>query len=358
MLNSVYTKTILEVSFLAVTIKDVAKSAGVTPGTVSRAFNGYNDISEETKQNILDTAKRLGYVPNLNAKRLSGKDCQTMAIILAGFMADKGLTDELIIKMLRGACRYGDSHGIEFAVYVLSSEQQKEKSYEQFCSEHSLAGAVCFGLKTTDTYYEHIKNTQTPCVIVDTPLEGKNVGYVGTDDTAAFEEITEFVLKNQHKKIVFLNGREQAFVCSLRQSGLENALHRHGLDAEAVYYTDFNAENSQKIVADYISANKTSGATAFICASDLIALGACNAVNKSGYQVNEDFSITGFDGMNIASLMDPAITTIDQNMEQKGYAAAKMLHDIVEGNDIDRKILIPYTLIQGESVRNVLENIG
>lgn len=335
---------------MAVSIKDVAKASGVALGTVSRAFNGYSDISEETKQKILDTAKELGYVPNLNAKRLSGKGCQTMAIILVGFMADRGLTDELVIKMLRGACGYANEHNLEFAVYVLSSEQQKEKSFEQFCNEHSLSGAMCFGLKTSDIYYESLKHSKTACVTVDVLVEGENMGYVGTDDEKAFMEITDLVLKNNHRRIVFLNGRANAAVCELRQRGLKKALSAYGLEAEEVYDTDFNAEVAKEIVAEYIEKHKTDAATAFICASDLIALGACNAINEAGYQVGKDFAVTGFDGLHIAKLIAPAITTIDQNMEKKGYAAAEMLHAMIDHqNDTNQKV-IPYTLIQTKSV--------
>lgn len=133
-------------SSMPVSIRDVAKAAGVSVGTVSRAFNDYSDIKEETKQTILAVAKQMGYLPNLHAKTLSAKNRQSMAIILSGFMADHGLTDELVIKMLRGACCYAEENNIEFATYILSSEQQEEKTYEQFCSEHSLAGAMCFGI--------------------------------------------------------------------------------------------------------------------------------------------------------------------------------------------------------------------
>ena len=338
---------------VAVSIRDVAKAAGVTVGTVSRAFNDYSDIREETKQMILATAKELGYIPNLNAKRLSGKTCQTMAIILSGFLADRGLTDELVIKMLRGACQYADSHDVEFAVYVISSQQQKDKSYEQFCNEHSLAGAMCFGLRTTDAYYEHLKCTDTPCVIVDILMEGENTGFVGTDDRAAFGEMTELVLSNNHKKILFLNGRQDAEVCEQRLEGLQNALAKHGMELEKVYYTDFNAENAQAIVSQYIARNGTQQATAIMCASDLIALGACKAIQKSGYQVGKDFSVTGFDGLHIANLIEPSITTIDQNMEQKGYAAAEMLHAIVEGRQTSKRRMIPYSLIRTDSVAYV-----
>ncbi|MBR4707940.1 MAG: LacI family DNA-binding transcriptional regulator, partial [Pseudobutyrivibrio sp.] len=317
---------------------------------VSRAFNDYDDIKEETKQTILATARALGYVPNLNAKRLSGKACQTMAIILVGFMADRGLTDELVIKLLRGACKYGDTHNVEFAVYVLSSEQQKEKSFEQFCSEHSLAGAMCFGLKTDDTYYDYLRDSKTPCVAVDILLEGENVGYVGTDDIKAFEELTELVISNGHKNIVLLNGRKEAQVCTLRQAGFDNAMKKHGLKPAGVFYTDFNAENARKITMDYIKARGNTEPTAFICASDLVALGATNGINCMGYKVGQDFAVTGFDGMHMASLIFPAITTVDQNMEDKGYAAAEMLHSIVDGSKENRKVIVPYSLIATDSV--------
>lgn len=335
---------------MSVSIRDVAKAAGVTVGTVSRAFNGYSDIREETKQTILTVAKELGYVPNLNARRLSGKNCQTLAIILAGFLSDRGLSNDLVITMLRGASRYASANAMEFAVYVLSSEQQKEKSFEQFCWEHSLTGAMCFGLKTTDVYYESLKYSTVPCVTVDVLVEGENVGYVGTDEIRAMEDITELVLQNNHKRVVFLNGREQATVCALRREGIENVLTRNGLKLEAMYYTDFNIDQARSIVMSYIAEHGTSGATAFICANDMIAMGACHAIQKSGYRVGEDFSVTGFDGTVITALAEPEITTVNQNMEQKGYAAAEMLRALTEGKSVLRKRNIPYTLTRTRSL--------
>lgn len=340
---------------MAVSIRDVARAAGVTVGTVSRAFNDYTDIREETKQTILQVAKELGYIPNLNARRLSGKNCQTLAIILAGFMSDRGLSNELVIKMLRGACSYANTNGMEFAVYVISSEQQKEKSFEQFCQEHSLTGAMCFGLKTTDQYYESLKQSRVPCVTVDVPVEGENVGYVGTDEVQAFADLAELALANNHRRMVFLNGRQQAAVCALRSQGLERVLHENGLELEASYYTDFNVEQSKKIVLDYIAQHGTSAATVFICASDTIAMGACSAIQKSGYHVGIDFSVTGFDGMFITTMAEPEITTIDQNMEQKGYAAAELLHALTQGQDVPRKVDVPYTLIRTKSMGRARE---
>lgn len=335
---------------MAVSIRDVAKAVGVSVGTVSRAFNDYSDIKEETKQAILAAAKEIGYVPNLNAKILSAKNRRTMAVILAGFMADRGLTDELVIKILRGANSYAIAHNLELAAYVISSEQQKEKSFEQFCGEHSLTGAMCFGLKTTDAYYEHLKTSKIPCVTVDVLVQGENMGYVGTDNTRAFEEITRLVLRRNHKRLVFLNGRPEATVCAERMAGLQRALEAYGLQLEDNLYTDFRAEQAEKIVTDYIAEHGTSGATAFICASDLVALGASKAIRKCGYTVGVDFSVTGFDGLYIAKISDPPISTVNQNMEAKGYVAAELLHSIIDGRNMTRRCLVPYTVSETESV--------
>lgn len=335
---------------MAVSIRDVAKAAGVSVGTVSRAFNNYTDIRDETKRAILLAAQELGYVPNLNAKILSGKRHQTMAIILAGFMTDKGLTDELVIKMLRGACFYGIGHNIEFATYVISSEQQRRKSFEQFCSEHSLDGAVCFGLKTTDVYYDSLKTSQMPCVAVDIPLEGERVGSVGTDNAKAYDELTQLALHYGHKRMVFLNGRQVAAVCHERLDGLTAALQRAGLELEENIYTDFSVSQSEQIVTDYLRRYKTSGASIFLCASDYVAMGAAKGIQKSGYRVGKDFSVVGFDGLDIAKLSEPSIATVDQNMEKKGYAAAKLLNDIINGRAKSNCLCIPYTIINGGSL--------
>ena len=136
------------------TIQDVAKASGVSVGTVSRALNNYPDVSAKTRAKVLEAVRELGYSPNLMAKNLSSKHIQNIAVILSGFLEEKMFNGFETI-LMRGAYEYAEEHGLEVSLYVINGKIQMEKSYEQMCYEHNLAGAILLGLKTTVSLRHH-----------------------------------------------------------------------------------------------------------------------------------------------------------------------------------------------------------
>ncbi len=345
-------------------IKEVAKRAGVSAGTVSRAFNDYPDIKPETRERILEIAKELGYSPTLSAKNLSSKKSTGMAFLVFreignlnqkdedGNIPVQDMVEDSVFPIMCGASQYAIETGLDIPVYIYSSQMQERKTYEQFCREHRLGGAMIFGLKTIDPYYQALKHSELPCVTVDTRVIGANVGFVGTDNIRSFRELTQYLLDRGHRKIIFLNGRRVATVCLERLAGAYEAFQANGLELkrEDVLYTNFDEKITSEIVTRYISQHGTEGATAFLCASDTIGVSAVQAILRMGYRVPEDFSVVGYDGMSSARLTTPALTTIDQRLEAKGYAGARLLHTMMNGECSAHEVLMPYELVERASV--------
>ena len=187
------------------TIRDVAKEAGVSIGTVSRAFNEYQDINPETKEKVLLAARRLGYIPNVNAKSLSSKSSNCMGFIVSGFMnSDRRVP--FIMSMLKGTYRYATEHQLEVSLYTLDAEQQKNKSYKQFCIQHSLMGAVFSGVETNDVYFHQLVEAGFPCVMIDAYVRGNGLGCVSIDNVKAAEELVDYLVAAGHRKIVIVEG--------------------------------------------------------------------------------------------------------------------------------------------------------
>ncbi len=338
---------------MASSIRDVARKAGVSVSTVSRAFNEYSDIKEDTKNRIFQVAKELGYVPNISARNLSKKNKINIAMIVSGFMEESDI-DEFQFLLMKGAYGYSLEHSIEIATYAIDSKYQKEKTYDQFCLEHSLSGALLLGLKTSDEYLKSLKNIQFPCVTVDVELEGNKLGNVLMEDQKAFQEITEFVLKNNHRKLVLVYGKKEALVSKERYMGFARAVEEAGLsleDMEIIYgeFSEADAYNEAKKLIE----EKGKEFTAFVAMSDLMAIGVIRAIKDCGYRVPEDFSVTGFDGVNMASYIEPAITTIDQKIKNRGYAAAGLLMNIINRKATAHKIVTEYQLVIRDSVKKI-----
>ncbi len=339
---------------MTATIQDVARAAGVSVGTVSRAMNDYSDISAKTRERILEVAKEMNYRPNLVAKSLSSKHSRSIAVILSGFLEDVMFND-FETMLMKGCYQFAIEHDLDISMYVINTKTQTEKSYEQLCYEHNIAGAVIFGLKNTDPYFKSLEESNKPCVTIDVEVGGENVSNVTNDHVAAFDELTQYLIDQGHKRIALVSGRKNAAVTVQRFEGAMNAMKRNGLELpkEWVIYTNFLKDEADSEVEKFLKEHGEAGVTAFLCMSDMLAIGTIEALKKSGYRVPDDYSVVGYDGIYVTEHTDPKITTVDQNIKDKGYEAAHLLYDMIEGIRPAQDLILPHSLVIRDSVKKV-----
>ncbi|MDR1530822.1 MAG: LacI family transcriptional regulator [Clostridiales bacterium] len=331
-------------------IRDVARYAGVTIGTVSRAFNGYDDIRSETKERILKIAEELGYVPNVSARSLSAKKPPNIALIISGLL-DVDQKDNIIYLLLQGVFSYTLANRLEIAVYATDSAEQHRKSYTQFCKEHSISGTILSGITTDDAYLSELLDTRVPCVAVDVSLKGRCLGWVSIDNILAAKQMVNHLFKLGHQNIMIVGGKKNAAVNLERMAGVCEAFARQGLQKpKHIIYADFAEQLAYKEIRAYLAAAPEQDlCTAFCCFSDIMALGVMAAVKDAGYRVPEDFSVTGFDGLAITEYISPSLSTVVQDMRRIGYEAAKMLHQIMNGEEGAHKIIPHHLAVRGSS---------
>lgn len=339
---------------MAVTIRDVAKEAGVTVGTVTRALNNYPDVSPTTRERIVEIAHKMGYRPNQMARNLSSKRNNNIALVLSGFLEEE-MVNGFESMLMRGCYQYAMSHGVELSIQVINTKIQGVKSFEQLCYEYNIAGAVLMGLKTTDPYCDNLARSKHPCVTIDIEVKGPNIGCVMMDDVEAFDEMTQYLIDNGHRKIVVVHGRKNAMVSMQRLAGAYQAMERNGiqLTRDNIIYTNFIKEEASAGIVEYFKTHEPDSATAFLCMSDILAIGTIEGLKNLGYKVPRDYSVVGFDGLQFTDYTDPKITTIDQNIQQKGYEATRLLCDMIAGKRQAQRLVLPHTLVTKESVRNL-----
>ena len=330
-------------------IKDVAKAAGVSVSTVSRALNGYNDVKENTRKKIADIAAELGYRPSQSARNLSLKKKENIAVLISGLGTNSPM-DEFTGNVLKGLNSYIQGKDMTIAMYGISSEMQKKRSLCDFCDEYSLSGVILAGLKLGDAYIDEIKNSDIPCVGIDIRLKGKMAASVLTDEVKAFKEITDYVIDKGFEKLVLIKGKDEAEVTTDRFKGFKKAIRERGVSKENIDILSckFDEELAYKDVLSYIKKYKKTKGRAFVCMSDLMAIAAMRAVEDSGYKAGEDFFVTGFDGMQFLNYIRPRIATIDQNMRKKGYEGMKLLMGIIKKEVEPRDMYIDHILITPE----------
>lgn len=335
------------------TIKDVAKKAGVSISVVSKTYNNYVDVSEETRQRIFAVAKELNYTPNIVAKNLSSKKQLTFGLISSGVLNDNE-KDNNAFDIFKGVYREISASHFELSIYLIDSQKQKQQSYVQYCRERNIGGAILQGIRIDDSYYEELINTDIPCVVLDIMNETENgmIGSVSIDNAKASEAMALYLLERNHREFAVIAGTKETYVNKERMKGVQTALGSYNLQLNDidVLDADFSEGLAYKAAKAYLQKNKP---TAFLCFSDLMAFGAMKAVKEAGLRIPEDVSITGFDDLVFSNFTQPPLTTIKQDFMEIGKVAARLLQDIKEQKLERQHIWIPHELISRNSVRTL-----
>lgn len=337
---------------MGASIRDLAKAAGVSQGTVSRAFRGYKDISEQTKAHILETAARIGYQPNLVAANLSSKKKQYIAYIMSGFL-DSDPRDGMAFQHFQGTLKACSEEGIELVTYAIDKNQQEKQSYVAFCKQRNIAGAVISGISNDDAYFSEIAESDFPVVAIDFALDKPNQGWVSIDNVQGARDALRHLLDIGKTNPLILAGRDNAEVNRMREEGVALALAERNIKIrpENHIYGNFDERDA------YLSMKKRlelplECPDAVFCFSDLMALGALRAIKEFGLQVGRDIALMGFDGIHLCEYATPRLSTIEQDLRSIGYEAAKLLFAILEGKRRGEHKILPHILRIRESSMN------
>nr|WP_221261127.1 LacI family DNA-binding transcriptional regulator [Anoxybacillus tengchongensis] len=333
------------------TIKDIAKAAGVSVTTVSRALNGYSDVSEKTRKKIMDIAKQLNYSPNTLARSLVMNKSKTIGLLVSG-MTRSALKDNFTFEVMTGVNDYIAKTDYDVILFNTNSTKQREKTYSQLCRERRVDGVILQGIKTDDPYLTEVVESDIPCVLIDIPIQSDRVGYVTTDNVYGAKKAVQHLLELGHRNIAMMNGHDYAFVSKQRLQGFCEAMQEANVPIrkEWIVNGDFSEEMAEARAYELFT--KHENITAMFCASDLMALGVMKALKQLGLRVPEDVSVVGYDDILLASYVSPALTTIAQNKFQMGYEAASMLIDMLEGNEA-KVVTLRTQLVVRESTAEV-----
>jgi LacI family transcriptional regulator len=335
-----------------VTIRDVAKKAGVSVSTVSRALNNYSDISETTRDLILKIAEEIGYKANIAAKSLSSNKNFRLGMLVEDYESS-GAPNPLVFEILMGFKNAATKQGYEMVLLTTTSDIQKTQNLSKLFSEKQIDGIFILGLKMTDDYYKSLNTINFPCVLYDISIQNPYICCVGVDNIKGAFMAVNYLIELGHKKIGFINGHKEAFVSYERLDGYYLALNRNNIaiDNSLIINGDFEEKAAEKAAIELIEKHKD--LTAIFCASDIMAIGAINGLSSLGYAIPDDVSIIGFDDIYLAQYMIPKLTTIRQNRTKIGEMAANILINLSSGQTIGRVVTEPELIIRESTKRLV-----
>lgn len=334
-------------------IKDVAKAAKVSVGTVSRAFNGYQDIKEETRDRILSIAKEMNYVPNKSAVDLVRGTKPTIGLVLHK-LGEQNIFDEFGLRIISGVYNRARAFGYDINFFTIDAIKEQNLSFNDFLRYHNLVGTIIHGLDLEDPYLDSLASSNEPTVLIDKTISAsKKMGTVTTDNFVACYDVARRLVSLGHTKILFIAGSDKAEVSKIRENGFYSYFTDSNVETKDIKLIrcDFNEWQTYGIVHELFSVNQEY--TAIFASSDLMALGAYRALSDLGYKIGDDISIIGFDGLSAMRYTRPALSTVEQDFYKMGESSVDLLLKLEDDTATMNNILIPYNIkITSSCVKN------
>ena len=336
----------------AITIKDIAKKCGVGVSTVSRAINNHPDISEETKSKIMKVVKENNFVPNKSARNLKILDSKTIAVLI------KGIDNPFFQKMIKVFEEEIQNRKYSFILHRVDTNQDEIEVALELIKEKRLKGIVFLGGKFSHQE-KKLKEIQIPFVLSTIAIAenvDKNIySSVSVDDKSESEKIVNFLCDQGHTKIAILvAGKSDRSISKLRVEGYRNALKSRNIpiNENLIRHTDDNEniqviENGYKLMKELLESKEEF--TAVYSISDSMAIGASKAILESGKRIPQDYSVVGFDGLDITYYYNPSITTIRQPVDDMARETTKILFDLINNKTKNQHKVFKGELIVRES---------
>lgn len=339
---------------MSTTIKDIANELGISVTAVSKALNDRDDISDELKVKVREVAEKLNYSPNTIAQRLVNKKSNTIGVFVLSRQPEEKVREEenFGFKFLTGILEASNRMGYDILLFSTNSDLLKEKSYLKLCRERKVEGAVFTGLRLDDPHIEEIKNSEIPISIIDTYIEGDNVGCITTDNKDGVYQALNYLSDLGHKKIAMVNGHKEAQVSKIRFKHFKNYLKsKNYFNPDWVYAGDFTMDSGYNCAQEIIDLDVAKRPTAIFAASDLMAIGIIKALKDADIKVPEEISVVGFDNIFTGEYIRPSLTTVSQNAIDMGEKAVEWILD--ESLRNKNKIYLKPELVKRQSCQKI-----
>ena len=336
---------------MAVTIKDIAAQAGVSPSTVSRVCNDNPSISKETRDRVRKVMAELGYEPSMPSVPASN-DIHMVGIILPPSMQSV-YRNPFFLEAIRGICEFCNPHGVVTAIVTSASDEEAVTAVKKLVSTRQIDGFILLYSKQDDPVVEYLCEEGILYVVVGTPQQFRSQTVcIDNDNLNASREATDYLCELGHKRIGFLGGSSSFYHCRDRKAGYQLSIMQHGLAFDSAICLEINnvaLEGSDRI-HDLLS--RGDRPSAILTDDDILGLVLEQQCINLGLRIPEDISIVSFNNSLYSSMTVTPLTCVDVNSFQLGFeAASQIVNHVQNPNLMATKILVPHRFIDRGSCR-------
>jgi len=335
-----------------VSLKDISARCGVSVATVSKALNDHKDVSQATKQKLLQVAKEMGYFPNLQARALKTNRTYNLGVLFLD-AAESGLTHEFFAKVLNSFKNEAEESRYDITFINKNLGSRHMTTYEH-CKYRNVDGVIIACTDFTDPDVYEVINGDIPVVTIDHIFDCRTA--VMSDNFAGMSALVNYVCNKGHKRLAYIQGNKSA-VAEKRLAGFYKECKNHGIEVnqDHVIVGDYhNPDVTYHLTMEILKTGVPP--TCIFMPDDYSAIGGYNAIRDMGLTVGKDVSVVGYDGIAYAQFLSPKLTTYKQDTEQIGRIAAKQLIQLIENpqTTFNEVLSVSGELVEGESVASLI----
>ena len=313
-----------------VSIKDVAKLAGVSTATVSRTLADPDKVQSKTRDKVLAVVEQSGYVKNKLASSFRTRRAHSIVVLVPD------ITNSFFSNIIQGIESVARKTGYRILLGDMQNNPDNALSYGELCAQRQADGVICLGRTIPFPRANSRKSMDPnwpPLVMACEYDAAIAIPGVGIDNVGAALQAVRYLGTQGHSRIAYINGPEDSPLCKDRLKGYCQGMEELGVVStrELLYRGDFTLDSGAGAAHAILAGDKLP--TAILGANDAMVIGALQVIKKQGLRVPEDISMVGFDDIKFAAYCDPPLTTIRQPRTRIGELSMRMMLDILNGTD-------------------------
>lgn len=331
-----------------VTVRDVSRAAGVSTATVSRVLAGFPEVSEATRQRVLEAVRALNFQPNRNARNLRMNTTSKIGVVISD------IQNPFFGSVVRGIEKITLKQDYTLILGNSDEDPEREKRLISMLLEEGVAGIILVPTHADAENYRPLLGYPTPFIFLDRQLPLPELDMVVVNGAAGAELAMDHLIALGHRQIGFVGGIPHLSVMHEREQGYLHALQKHQLPFRAEYLRQGNnrQDGGFRAVCELLSLPQPP--TGILIANNLMTLGGLQAIHESGLEIPRQVSLVGFDDMDWAASLRPALTCIAQPAFEMGSSAASLLLERIHTPELPgRKVVLNTHLVVRASCRDL-----
>jgi LacI family transcriptional regulator len=328
------------------TIRQIAKLAGISRSTVSRVLNNHPNVNAQTRERVLQVIAETGFRPDPIARSLSSRRADIIGLVIPVTIRSL-FEDPFFPRLMQGISQGCNNHDYTLSLFLLHTPEEEEKLYPRISRRQLLDGVIVTATRNRDPLIPQLLANRVPFVLHGRH-EDPRASFVEVDNVTGAHTAVTHLVRLGRRRIGLITGPSGSLAAEDRKRGYLNALleRRVPVDEDLIIHGDFTENSSYEAMQRLLPHEPD----AVFVASDTMALGALRALRNAGKRVPEEVALVGFDDMPQAATANPPLTTVRQPIQRAGALAVEMLIDILEnGVDPPRRIILPTELVIRDS---------